>query len=268
MKKSIEMILIEAGFINIEKYVDERIVNGSSWQERIRALRQYQAASEKFHCPGGDGYNCVLNCLQKYLDYKFIRTNNEFRFGEHLFDCDGAGADICVSTLGENPAEYTYIANSRTKPIDRRPMAGTRADIYYLLHEAEQIDIASRRCIEYVSSNRLHLSAVLTQLIERIVETLESDGQARRRQFGQLIRTAYMDPDFADSDMTAIYNHLGVSKKQYYRIRNQAIELISETLFGILSGEQGLTELYIRDDTIVIPVMRAKEAKRHLTEND
>ena len=36
-------------------------------------------------------------------------------------------------------------------------------------------------------------------------------------------------------------------KKKYYRVRNEAITLISETLFGILAGEHGFADLYISE---------------------
>ena len=116
-------------------------------------------------------------------------------------------------------------------------MTGSRADIYYLLHEADQEGIASRRCISYVNSNKLHLTAVLIQLIERIVDNLERNPLKRYREHAEL-------------DIFELFDVLGFKKKKYYRVRNEAISLLSETLFGILAGEHGFADLYIANNQI------------------
>jgi len=227
--------LSEKGYIPIEDFVKEDIleVKGLNEElkgyERILKLNQYFLASVSFHQPGGDGYKLVLNCLQKYLDFKFIRENNTFRFDELLFD------------------QHVSVT-----PTDKESMEGTRADIYYLLHEADQNSIASRRCINYVRSNRLHLTAVLVQLIERIVDNLEKNSLKTYREYARIIKTVYMTPEYAECDVTTLYEILSCTKKQYYRLRNGAISLLSETLFGIFAGEHGFNELYIRGCEIKI----------------
>ena len=237
----------EENSVRVDKFVNERILqpqnakNGLPIDERISNLNLYFQISEQFHQPKGEGYKLVLHCLQKYLDFKFIRENNQFRFRENLFDRR-------VEVLSESEhAGYPYMVSDQGPP---NTMDGTKADIYYLLHEADQEGIASRRCISYVNSNKLHLTAVLIQLIERIVENLEKNQLKKYREYGLVIRTAYMSIEYADLDVFSIFELVGFSKKKYYRIRNAAITLISETLFGILAGEHGFADLYIENDEI------------------
>lgn len=234
--------------LHVENFVSERILSSSvneplSFDERITNLNLYFQISENFHQPKGEGYKLVLHCLQKYLDFKFIKDNNQFRFGENLFDQR-------VKIVSDNVADtYQYVVSDHNIP---EAMTGTQADIYYLLHEADQDSIASRRCISYVNSNRLHLTAVLIQLIERIVDNLEANQLKKYQEYGSVIRTAYMTPEYADLDIFAIFELLGFSKKKYYRVRNAAISLISETLFGVLAGEHGFANLYVQENEIHI----------------
>lgn len=247
MKECERMQVKEVKPMRVDKFVNERILQSQNVEkrlpidERISNLNLYFQISEQFHQPKGDGYKLVLHCLQKYLDFKFIRENNQFRFRENLFDQR-------VEVLSDNRNdEYSYMVSDQGAPST---MDGTKADIYYLLHEAEQEGIASRRCISYVNSNKLHLTAVLIQLIERIVDNLEKNQLKKYREYGLVIRTAYMSIEYADLDVFSIFELVGFSKKKYYRIRNAAITLISETLFGILAGEHGFADLYIENDEI------------------
>ena len=234
--------------LHVENFVNERILNSVnlgkkqlSMDERIASLNWYFDLSEAFHRPKGDGYKLVLNCLHKYLDFKFIRENNNFRFQESLF---GDRVEVMPSNCGE---AYNYIVSDQKM---EGYMDGSRADIYYLLHEADQEGIASRRCINYVNSNRLHLTAVLIQLIERIVDNLERNPLKKYQEYGRVLRAAYMTPEYAELDIFDIFDVLGMKKKKYYRIRNEAITLISETLFGLLAGEHGFAELYVSHEGI------------------
>lgn len=233
----------------VEEFVKNRILEPSSedgvssLDERITALNRYFDLSEAFHKPKGEGYKLVLNCLHKYLDFKFIRENNRFRFQENLFD---KRVEI-LNQEGENTYQYIVSDHKMQMPVD-----GSKADIYYLLHEAEQDGIASRRCINYVNSNRLHLTAVLIQLIERIVDNLERNPLKKYQEYGHILRVAYMTPEYAELDIFELFDVLNIKKKKYYRIRNEAISLLSETLFGILAGEHGFAELYLSDTGIQV----------------
>lgn len=257
MDKKKDLYLVEKGYLPVHDYVKEELIqklqrdtpdkNGleaeSKTYDFLSALRQYAEASQRFHQQGGDGYYIVQKCLQKYLDYKFIKRNNHFRFDEF---CD----DVAESEGQEK--KFQYIPVKRKK----EPMVGTQADIYYLLFEAEQESVASRRCKDYVKSNKLHLTAVLIRLIERVVSSMEHDDRKKVRTYGRLLQVSYMEIEYADAEMTQIYQALGCTKKQYYTARNHAITLVSETLFGILAGETGLAELYMKDNEIVIPSIK------------
>lgn len=258
MKDDLKKNLKDAGFMHIHEYVEEHILEGDDSQEKIKALHQYQTASDNFHLPGGDGFSCVMNCLQKYLDYKFIQKNNHFRFGEQLFD---AAVEVYEMTGKDDAAQYKYVANRKKyRKDDSGPiLEGTQADLYFLLNIADQNCIAANRCIEYVTSNRLHLSAVLIQMIERIVEAMENDDIRKRQTCGKIIRRTYMDKNFAEWEVMDIYEYMDIPKRTYYRMRNQGITLISQTMFGILAGEQGVAELYIRDDKIILPDLDRKK---------
>ncbi len=233
--------------LHVEDFVNARILNSGnqgekySWDERVSNLNWYFDLSTAFHQPKGDGYKLVLNCLHKYLDFKFIRENNSFRFQENLFD------HRVEVVSDEKQASYSYIVSDHGIEA---VLDGSKADIYYLLHEADQEGIASRRCINYVNSNRLHLTAVLIQLIERIVDNLERNPLKKYQEYGRVLRAAYMTPEYADLDIFSLFEVLGYTKKKYYRIRNAAISLISETLFGVLAGENGFANLYVSDDGI------------------
>ena len=252
MKDDLRKSLKDAGFMHIHEYVDEHIYHSGDCEKQVSAIHQYQVASDQFHLPGGDGFSCVISCLQKYLDYKFIQRNNHFRFGEELFD---AAIEVYETTNRDDASQYKYVANrKRYKNGDPGPiLEGTQADLYFLLNMADQNCIAANRCIEYVTSNRLHLSAVLIQMIERIVEAMERDDIKKRQTCGEIIRKTYMDKNFADWEIMELYDYMGLTKRTYYRLRNQGITLISQTLFGILAGENGVAELYIKGDQIVLP---------------
>lgn len=233
--------------VHVDDFVNAKILNAfrcgekMSWDDRVSALNWYFDLSAAFHQPKGEGYKLVLNCLQKYLDFKFIRENNSFRFQERLFD---QRVEVVQSSESDS---YRYVVSDRgmDDSID-----GTKADIYYLLHEAGQEEIASRRCINYVNSNRLHLTAVLIQLIERIVDNLENNPLKKYQEYGQVLRVTYMTPAYAELDVFSLFDLLGYTKKKYYRLRNGAISLISETLFGVLAGENGFADLYVDEDCI------------------
>lgn len=258
MKDDLKKSLENAGFMHIHEYVDEHIFGDAELKDRLAALHQYQLASESFHLPGGDGFSCVSVCLQKYLDYKFIQRNGHFRFGEELFD---AAVEIYGSDESDDASQYKYIANRKKyRKGDKGPvLEGTQADLYFLLNMADQNCIAANRCIEYVTSNRLHLSAVLIQMIERIVDAMEHDDIKKRQICGEIIRKTYMDKNFADWEIIDIYEYMDMTKRTYYRLRNQGISLISQTLFGLLAGEQGIAELYIKGDQIVLPALDKKK---------
>ncbi len=257
MKDDLKKELEDAGFMHIHEYVDDRICGDSEPKDRVSALQNYQQASEKFHLPGGDGFSCVSNCLQKYLDYKFIQRNNHFRFGEELFD---AAVEIFARPNRDDASQYRYIANRKesSNKVKEGVLEGTQADLYFLLNVADQNCIAANRCIEYVTSNRLHLSAVLIQMIERIVEAMEKDEIKKRRVCGEIIRKTYMDKNFADWEIMSIYEHMDLTKRTYYRLRNHGITLISQTLFGILAGEQGISDVYIKGSEIILPELDRK----------
>ncbi len=256
MKKESRDSLKDAGFMHIDEYVKNSIHAGNNCYKQVSELKQYQLASDNFHKPGGDGFSCITSCLQKYLDYKFIQENNHFRFGESLFD---EAVEICQSSKLDDKSQYEYIAN-RKRSYNKRPIIeGTQADLYFLLNLADQSNLAANRCIEYVTSNKLHLSAVLIQMIERIVEAMERDEIDRRHIYAEIIRKTYMDKNFAIREVAEVYSYLELTKRTYYRLRNEAISLISQTMFGVLAGEHGLADLYIRDREIILPELKRKK---------
>ena len=233
--------------LHVNDFVNDRILNSvhqgekASWDDCVSSLNWYFELSDAFHKPKGEGYKLVLNCLHKYLDFKFIRENNCFRFQEGLFD------ERIEVVPGSEKYSYNYRVSDQ---VMNNFIDGSKADIYYLLHEADQEGIASRRCINYVNSNRLHLTAVLIQLIERIVDNLERNPLKKYQEYGRVLRAAYMTPENAELDVFSIFEVLGMKKKKYYRIRNAAISLVSETLFGVLAGENGFAELYVEEEKI------------------
>ena len=242
----------------LEKMIVDRQSShdGENAYERFVNMNQYFEASAAFHQPGGDGYKLVLNCLQKYLDFKFIRENNTFRFDESLFDQR-------VSIVGDNDlGQVNYVVHDQPmnyqSDFQGNSLDGTKADIYFLLNEADQNGIAARRCLNYMQSNRLNLTAVLIQLIERIIDNLERDSIKRYQEYGRVLRTAYMTPEYSDYDVFALFDVVGCSKKQYYRLRNAAITLVSETMFGIFAGENGFADLYMCNGEIRIPALTKK----------
>lgn len=246
MDRKEDLRMREKGYIPIEEHVARniaencKVIDEDGFQRLLEAIRLYEEASARFHQPGGDGYYIVQRCLQKYRDCKFIQKHRAFRF------------DVPAASERVMEEEYEYVPRKRTQ----RPLNGSQADIYYLLFEADQSCMASRRCKDYVSSNKLHLTAVLTNLIEQAVAFMEEDDSKRVRAFGRILKTAYMDPLFADMDAGEIYTRLGYSKKQYYTLRSQAITLMSEFVFGFFAGEKGMAELYINRDEIVIPSLK------------
>lgn len=133
-----------------------------------------------------------------------------FRFGEELFD---AAVEIYGSDESDDASQYKYIANKKKyRKGDKGPvLEGTQADLYFLLNMADQNCIAANRCIEYVTSNRLHLSAVLIQMIERIVDAMEHDDIKKRQICGEIIRKTYMDKNFADWEIIDIYEYMDMT---------------------------------------------------------
>lgn len=251
MKLMTKDAMHEKGYVCVNDYFDENIYNKISscnlknGEDIVKSINEFYEASENFHQPGGEGYKLVLNCLQKFLDFKFIRQNNVFRFDESLFDHRVS----VISDPENNLYDYSFNVSSE---VEQDNLEGTRADIYYLLNEADQNGIATRRCINYMNSNKLHLTAVLVQLIERIVENLESCPLKRHREYGRILRIAFMTPEYAECDVYELFEVTGCSKKQYYRLRNGGITLLSETLFGIFAGESGFANLYIKNNEIQI----------------
>lgn len=239
MDEKMDKNLREKGYIPVEEYTAEYIgTNGNLFEKGnaaqvASAIRVYEEASEQFHRPGGDGYYIAQRCLQRYLDLKFLQKNRKFRFAE-------------------SEGEYEYVPRKKGGRSDRL-LTGTQADIYYLLFEAGQESFAGRRCRDYASSGKLHLTAVMTELLEQAVSMMEESESAKIKEYGRLLRTAYMDPVFADLEAAELYKKLGYSKKQYYNLRSKSISLISEYLFGFFAGEKGMAEVYIRRDSIVIP---------------
>lgn len=239
MDERLDRSLREKGYIPVEEYTAAYIGDSSNLfrqkdpAQTISAIRNYEEASEQFHRPGGDGYYIAQRCLQRYLDLKFLQKNRKFRFAE-------------------SESEFEYVPR-RKGGSDSRTLTGTQADIYYLLFEAGQESFAGRRCRDYASSGKLHLTAVMTELLEQAVSMMEESESAKIKEYGRLLRTAYMEPDFADLEAAELYKKLGYSKKQYYNLRSRSISLMSEYLFGFFAGEKGMAEVYIRRDSIVIP---------------
>lgn len=254
MKKMEEKSLREKGFIPVEEYVakhieecrEEAALNAEKLGELLASIRAYEEASARFHQPDGDGYRIVLRCLQKYLDCKFIQKNRKFRF------------DVRESGIsGDGESEYQYIARKK----NAKQMIGTQADIYYLLFEAEQDSVAARRCKDYVHSGKLHLTAVLIHLIEQAVQFMDESEVKRMREYGRILRTVYMTAAHAEMESAELYGLLGYTKKQYYTLRNQAISVLSEYLFGYFAGEKGLADLYIKGSEIIIADMEHRDKK-------
>ena len=248
MDKIKDKELRENGYKPVEEYVRDNVLpicesktkyELACMETLLRAIRFYQEASEQFHGPGGDGYQIVQRCLKKYLDYKFIRENNQFRFSNYC-------------SAPEDTGEYVYTPVRRT--VEEK-LRGSRADIFYLLHQADQNSAASRRCRDYVDSNKLHLTSVLIFMMEKSIEAMESDESDRIRVFGKLLRTAYLEEPSGEVEASQVYTALGYSKTHYYRLRSEAITFLSECLFGILAGESGLAELYIDKQGIIIPAI-------------
>lgn len=229
-----------------------------SAEQMLKAVRRYEEASEKFHSVDGDGYYIARKCLQNYLDYKFIQENNHFRFEDREDDFSGGLNAEAFISAGICRSKESGCTGPETSAI----MTGTQADIYYLLYQAEQTSAASRRCREYTESRRLHLTAVLVRLLERTVTSLENSQVARYREYGRLLRIVYMEKQYAETEVADLLKILGYGKKQYYRIRSEAISFLSRNLFGIFAGETGMAELYIGEDEIIIPSIRMKKIKK------
>ena len=71
-----------------------------------------------------------------------------------------------------------------------------------------------------------------------------------------------MEKQYAETEVADLLKILGYGKKQYYRIRSEAISFLSRNLFGIFAGETGMAELYIGEDEIIIPSIRMKKSKK------
>lgn len=248
MDKIKDKELREKGYEPVEEYIRDNVLSIREGKIKyefdrieniLRSIRFYQEASEQFHGPGGDGYQIVQRCLRKYLDYKFIRENNRFRFSNYCGESEDSG-------------EYVYTPVKRT--VEEK-LRGSRADIFYLLHQADQNSAASRRCRSYVDSNKLHLTSVLIFMVEKSIEAMDADESERIRVFGKLLRTAYLEETAGEVEASQIYTALGYSKTHYYRLRSEAITFLSECLFGVLAGESGLAELYIDKHGIIIPAI-------------
>lgn len=271
MEKNMEEKIRKEGYVLLDTYINNEIkrclttkinLNGDSTvsafgsfataesaEKLLKAVRKYEDASEKFHSADGDGYYIAHKCLQNYLDYKFIQENNHFRFEDRV---DDFSANRCGA----------FCEEKESRPADSTFMAGTQADIYYLLYQAEQTSAASRRCREYTQSRRLHLTAVLVRLLERTVSSMENSELSRYREYGRLLRIVYMEKQYAGAEVADLLKILGYGKKQYYRIRSEAISFLSRNLFGIFAGENGMAELYIRGDDLMIPSIRMKKSKK------
>lgn len=280
MEKKMEEKIMKEGYDLLDTYINNEIksclktkgnMDGDSTvsafgpfstiesaERLLKAVRQYEEASEKFHSADGDGYYIARKCLQNYLDYKFIQENNHFRFEDRTYDfSDGRDTEGPMSSGSYGSQEPGFFV-----PEDLTFMTGTQADIYYLLYQAEQTSAASRRCREYTESRRLHLTAVLVRLLERTVTSMETAEVPRYREYGRLLRIVYMEKQYAGAEVAELFKILDYGKKQYYRIRNEAISFLSRNLFGIFAGETGMAELYIRKDEIIIPSIRMKKSKK------
>lgn len=237
--------LLAEGYVHLDEYVfrhileklnkDNALRNAQDW---ISEIDYYLSVSSKFHEVGGTGYRIIQKCLKHFRDYKFINVKNEFRFQ----------VDAKVSDSGR----LVYLGSEESKgKFKKNQLIGTKADIYYLLNEAEQSDYAARRFKEYVNSNKLHLTAILIHLIEDNVDRLLKENSKRYKGYGRILYEAYINPDNIDLDIGSLYDILGLSKKTYYKLRSEAITLMSQLIFGVLPMEKGIAELYIKDGKIV-----------------
>ena len=59
-----------------------------------------------------------------------------------------------------------------------------------------------------------------------------------------------IEDENTELDIFGLFEKLGFKKKKYYRVRNEAITLISETMFGVLAGEHGFADLGISNGNI------------------
>lgn len=103
-----------------------------------------------------------------------------------------------------------------------------------------------------VVPSRRYTTAALLDLFDNLVKTLETHPQKKYQQYGTVLRTTYMTPEYINKDMASIVELLGLSNKRYYEARSKAITLLSQILFGVLVGEYGFTGLEITDEGIRI----------------
>lgn len=264
MDKEKKARLREKGYVPLEEFMpdnlfetvqfdgDEEEVSCAAeseagcFEHKLKQVRAYLEASDRFHQPGGDGHFIMMYCLQNYLDYKFIKQNSQFRFDVSEYP---GYLDFEEET---DSSKYKKVKVKHKESADRNYWA-SRADIYFLLNEVGQHSVAARRCMSYVNSNRLHLTAVLIKMIEHAVEIMENDASSKRRQYARLLRVTYMEQQYSECDVFELYEILGCSKRQYYRMRSSAVSLLSEILFGFFAGQSGLAELFLKDGDICFP---------------
>lgn len=245
MIKSREEKIKARGYELLEEYAINNIASRLSPREAYACINEwmpqlenYYESSDAFHENGGDGYKMMQRCLKHFKDYKFVNINSEFRFQR----------DEYVSDSGR----IKYIKSEKVNNKNpRNPLMGTKADIYYLLNEADQNDVAARRCRNYANSSKLHLTAIITYIIEKTVERMLQDDVKRIREYGKILYEAYLNPKNDEMDMNQLYELVGMSKKKFYTVRGEAISMLSRIVFGILPGEYGFSKLYIKDGEII-----------------
>lgn len=96
---------------------------------------------------------------------------------------------------------------------------------------------------EIFNDNKAFSTEVLLRYLDSIVCAMENHKLKKYREYGRILRVTYMTPEYADLDIFTLFDVLNMSQKTYYRIRSQAISLVSEIFFGTLVGENGFTDL-------------------------
>lgn len=263
MKQSKEEKIKEKGYQLIEEYAINNIISRLNSRDVYRCLEEwmpelefYYESADSFHKIGGSGYKIIQRCLKHFKDYKFVNVNSEFRFQREEYVSDSGRIKYLKSENLNNAASNNTASGNKSQvkknsPIKNNPLMGTKADIYYLLNEADQNDYAARRCKGYINSSKLHLTAILTFIIETTVQRLMEHDMKRFREYGIVIYEEYMNPDNDEKDMEELYKLVGMSKKKFYNVRGEAISIISKIVFGILPGEMGFSKFYIKNGDIV-----------------